>query len=190
MQNDAPRLGKLAPVDLTDEQRALWASIADGPRAAGPFRLTDAAGALEGPFNAMLLAPELGTALQELGRQLRYGGALTDRAREIAILIVARHWHSEFETYAHEAVARTVGLSPDEVNAVRALRLADFIDPYENLIALTTQALVASADLADDQYAAAVDELGVEVVFELTTLVGYYATLALQLRVFRVGLPE
>jgi len=26
--------------------------------------------------------------------------------------------------------------------------------------------------------------------FELTTLVGYYATLALQLRVFRVGAPD
>jgi 4-carboxymuconolactone decarboxylase len=29
--------------------------------------------------------------------------------------------------------------------------------------------------------------LGPEGVFELTALVGYYATLALQLRVFRVG---
>jgi 4-carboxymuconolactone decarboxylase len=33
-------------------------------------------------------------------------------------------------------------------------------------------------------------QLGTAALFELTTLVGYYATLALQLRVFRVGAPD
>ena len=42
-------------------------------------------------------------------------------------------------------------------------------------------------DLDDDQLAEASGTLGAAVVFELTTLVGYYSTLALQLRVFRVG---
>ena len=32
--------------------------------------------------------------------------------------------------------------------------------------------------------------VGAEGLFELLTLVGYYLTLALQLRVFRVGVPE
>ena len=41
-----------------------------------------------------------------------------------------------------------------------------------------------------DQYRRAVAELGRSGLFELLTLVGYYATLALQLRVFRVGTPE
>ena len=47
-------------------------------------------------------------------------------------------------------------------------------------------ALLARADLDDEEYADAVAALGERAVFELTTLVGYYATLALQLRVFRV----
>jgi 4-carboxymuconolactone decarboxylase len=51
------------------------------------------------------------------------------------------------------------------------------------------QTLVRAGDLDDAQYAGAVAQLGEAGVFELTTLVGYYATLALQLRVFRVGLP-
>ena len=42
-------------------------------------------------------------------------------------------------------------------------------------------------DLDDERWAEASASLGAAVVFELTTLVGYYATLALQLRVFRVG---
>ena len=41
-------------------------------------------------------------------------------------------------------------------------------------------------DLSDESWEAASAVLGVEGVFELTALVGYYSTLALQLRVFRV----
>jgi 4-carboxymuconolactone decarboxylase len=52
------------------------------------------------------------------------------------------------------------------------------------------RALVQVGDLDDEEYAAAVAGLGEAGVFELTTLAGYYATLALQLRVFRVGVPD
>ena len=45
------------------------------------------------------------------------------------------------------------------------------------------------ADLDDEQYDTAVTVLGEQAIFKLSTLVGYYATLALQMRVFRVGGP-
>ena len=47
----------------------------------------------------------------------------------------------------------------------------------------------ASGDADDAVFERAVSLNGIEAVVELTTLVGYYVTLALQLRVFRVGLP-
>ena len=47
-----------------------------------------------------------------------------------------------------------------------------------------------AGDLDDAEYAEAVGHLGPSGLFELLTLVGYYATLALQLRVFRVPAPE
>ena len=56
--------------------------------------------------------------------------------------------------------------------------------------AATTYALTARGDLDDEEYAGAVAALGLPMVFELLTLVGYYATLALQLRVFRVAAPD
>src|SRR5437868_1894472 len=46
-----------------------------------------------------------------------------------------------------------------------------------------------SADLDDQEYDTAVTVLGERALVELSTLVGYYATLALQLRIFRVGGP-
>ena len=115
------RLPKLAPSALDDEQRALYDAITGGRRAQGPqvFRLADPEGRLEGPFNAFLLQPRLGSALQALGSSVRYDTGLGDRCREIAILVVAAHWRSDFEWYAHEAVARSVGLTDAELAAVR-----------------------------------------------------------------------
>ncbi|MEV6625768.1 carboxymuconolactone decarboxylase family protein, partial [Amycolatopsis sp. NPDC051114] len=83
------RLPRLSPADLDDDQRALREAITGGPRAGGPFPLTDAAGALTGPFNALLFAPPAGQALQRLGAAVRYETAIGDRARELAILAVA-----------------------------------------------------------------------------------------------------
>jgi 4-carboxymuconolactone decarboxylase len=184
------RLGRFRPEDLDGEQRAVYDAIAGGPRATGSaFRLVDDDGGLEGPFNAMLLQPALGGALQALGSAVRYRTALTTRAREIAILTVARAWRSEFETYAHEAVARAAGFSADELRALRTGDAIAFPDPADRLILEICTALTDRGDLSDEEFAAARDELGMPVLFELTTLVGYYATLALQLRVFRVAGP-
>lgn len=181
-----PRLPILAPDRLTPDARALYDSITTGPRAAGPqlFALTSADGGLNGPFNAMLYAPALGTALQELGAAIRYRTHLSARIRETAILVVAAHWDSAFELHAHEAVGRAAGLTEDEIVALRAGKDPDFTDKTEKSAYEITRALTVRQDLTDTEYA----RLDPSILVELSTLVGYYATLALQLRMFRVGL--
>ncbi len=204
----AGRLPVLRPGDLDDAQQELYRAIAHGPRAQGPqaFRLVDDDGGLAGPFNAFLLQPALGAALQEVGAAVRYRTGLTDRCREIAILVVAAHWDSAFEQHAHEAIGRRAGLTEAELAAIRAGTAPDTLaDGTERMVARTAQLLVADGDLDDDAYAAAVADLGGSGLggsrlggsglgearlFELLTLVGYYATLALQLRVFRVPAPH
>ena len=187
----APRIKKLPPAALDGEQRALYDAIAGGRRAQGPqlFQLTDADGCLEGPFNAFLLQPRLGSALQTLGSAVRYETGLDDRCREIAILAVAAHWRSAFEWYAHEAVARAAGLGETELAAILDNQ-PGALAGRESVVARTVAALVARGDLDDNEYREALAEFGPDGLFELLTLVGYYATLALQLRVFRVPAPE
>ena len=191
MDRSGARLAKLSPDTLDSEQRAVYDAIAGGRRAQGPqlFRLVDDDGGLEGPFNAFLLQPRLGGVLQAVGSAVRYETSLSDRAREIAILVVSLHWESEFEWYAHEAVGRHVGLTDDELTALRDGRY-DTLSPDERVVARTTALLVAESDLDDASYDEAVHALGLAGLFELLTLVGYYATLALQLRVFRVPAPS
>ena len=185
-----PRLRRLLPADLDPAQRAVHDAVAGGRRAQGPqaFGLVDDDGALAGPFNAFLLQPRLGLPLQALGVAVRYGTALPDRAREIAILVVATVHGSAFERAAHEAVGRAAGLTAAELDAVRDSRF-DLFDTGERLVARTAHTLATAGDLDDDGYARAVAGLGEAGLFELLTLVGYYAMLALQLRVFRVDPP-
>ncbi|HUR07339.1 MAG TPA: carboxymuconolactone decarboxylase family protein [Nonomuraea sp.] len=173
------RLPSMPPADLDADALALYEKITAGPRGTS---MLDDEGGLVGPFNAMLLSPPVGDALQELGAAIRYRSGLSARAREIAILVVAGHLDSAFELRVHEEIGRGLGLTEDELTALRTGAALELADPGEDAVLRVTRALVTRADLADSEYA----ELGESVVFELTTLVGYYTTLALQLRVFRV----
>jgi len=174
------RLEPIPPADLDAEQTSLYVSITEGPRAQGPqfFDLTRDDGALLGPFNALLLSPGLGAALQEVGAAIRYRTGLSARTREIAILTVAASWDCAFERESHESVGLAVGLTPDEMYQIRSGRVPPLDDPHER----------ACAHLVDDgAWTTWAGTAGDTAVFELSTLVGYYATLALQMRVFRVG---
>lgn len=177
--------------ELDDGQRALHEAITGGPRAGGPalFALQDDDGRLLGPFGPMLLNPALGQALQGLGVQVRYGTALSDRVREFAVLVVAQSEDSAFERYAHEAVGRHVGLTDEQLAAVRSGTTPATASPDEAVAVATAAALCRSGDLDDAQWAAAEQQLGPQAVFELTTLVGYYRLLALLLRVHRIDAP-
>ncbi|SDJ57819.1 carboxymuconolactone decarboxylase family protein [Nonomuraea jiangxiensis] len=173
------RLPRSTPRDLTPDALALYEKITSGPR--GGFMI-DAAGGLTGPFNAMLLSPTVGDPLQQLGAAIRYRTSLPDRARELAILAVAAHHDSAFERAAHEPIARELGFTDDQLESLRAGAPVALQDPVEATVLEIARALLAHGDLDDAEYAA----LPPAQLFELTTLVGYYSTLALQLRVFRV----
>jgi 4-carboxymuconolactone decarboxylase len=182
-----PRLHPLRPGELSAEQREVYDAITGGPRADGPqlFALTDAEGRLQGPFNAMLLSPPVGSALQSLGSAIRYGSRLPARVREIAVLAVAAHHGSAFERQAHEAVGRAVGLTQAELEALRRKESVPFDDPAERVALAAVRSLLVDGDVTDEVFAAVAEALGERGLFELTALVGYYSTLALQLRVFR-----
>jgi 4-carboxymuconolactone decarboxylase len=180
------RLAPLTPDELDPDQRALYDTIVSGPRSQGPqhFALTRPDGSLTGPFNAFLLSPSVGGALQELGAALRYRTSLGDRVREIAILMVAAHWDSAFERHAHEAVGRAVGLTDAELATIREGAPPAYEDAAEQAAARLVRTMLGG-DVDDRTWEECAKALGPQVVFELSALVGYYSTLALQLRVFR-----
>ena len=190
------RLPHLRPDDLDAEQRHVYDTINQGPRRfahegmQSPVGLVDSEGRLQGPFNAMLFDPPVGMALQELGRALRFSGQLPPRAREIAILIVAESERSDFEWAAHAAIAAHLGVSATEIDALARADAVEFDDHVEQMVARATRALAASGDLDDETYRDAEAALGSAGLVELSTLVGFYRALALQMRLFRVPGPQ
>jgi 4-carboxymuconolactone decarboxylase len=142
----------------------------------------------------MLYAPPVGHALQELGAAIRFRTELAPRIREMAILVVAQAWDSAYERASHEPIGREAGLTDEEIEALRGGADPGFADKQEQAAYAVVRALTGldpnTADLDDEQYDTAVAALGERALVELSTLVGYYATLALQMRIFRVAGPE
>lgn len=184
------RLPLLDPAKLGKDQLQVYETIVGGPRAEQPsFGMADRQGRLLGPYNAMLHSPSVGMSLQDLGSAVRFRTAFSPREREIAILMVAAHWRSDYIWYAHQRAGRDAGLSESEMEALRTGEDPVFTEDREHAIYRAMATLIQTSDLGDEIYAESVSELGHAMLVELITLVGYYTTLALHLRVFRVGVP-
>jgi 4-carboxymuconolactone decarboxylase len=190
--NEHGRLPWYEPDQLDAVASDLYDRITGGPRAQAPraFPLADEHGRLHGPFNAMLVSPEVGEAVQELGAAIRDKSSLTPRAREIAILELAVLRASAFEWYAHERVGRAAGLSDAELAALREGAPAPTFSPDEARVRAAVQLLVRERDLDDEQFTVISAALGERGLMDLIALVGYYELLALSLRVWRTPLPE
>jgi len=187
------RLAVLSSEEMTPEQLDLYREILSGPRGQGPraVALSSGAGGLAGPFNAMLYAPSVGHGLQELGAAIRFRTELAPRIREMAILVVAQVWDSAYERASHEPIGRDAGLTDQEIEALGGGTDPGFVHKQEQVAYSVVRALTGPApDLDDQEYDTAVAVLGEQALVELSALVGYYATLALQLRIFRVPAPE
>ena len=179
------------PDELGDQAARVHEAITGGPRASGPrlFQIATAEGRLEGPFNSMLVAPEVGWAMQELGAAIRYRTSLANRTREVAILALASERSSDYEAYAHEAVGAACGLTADELAALRAGTAPESLSEEERLVHRTCRSLLTSRSLSDSDYQAAVAALGEAALMEVVMLVGYYDSLDLMMSAFQAPLP-
>ena len=188
------RLPRLVPPFDDPRQQALHDALVRGRRGAGPqaFDLAADDGSLVGPFGLMLHAPQVGEPLQALGAAVRFATSFTDRAREVAILTVAVATDSGFEVWAHERVARQVGLSAAELRGIRSGTFGDdaTVDPVEAMVADLARRLAERRPLDAEAYAVAVAVLGEQRLLELVVLVGYYAMMAQLMDVFGIEAPD
>ena len=72
------------------------------------------------PFNAWMRSPEIGMRLQDVGAHIRFKSSIPKRLNELAILVTAREWTSQYEWYAHHALAMKAGLDPKIADAIAA----------------------------------------------------------------------
>ncbi len=187
----AARLKPIEAASLTPEQRHLYDAILHGRRATGHVGvpLTGKGGALVGPFSAMLLSPSVGDAVQKLGEDVRFGTDLSQRQREMAILLVAAKTGSSFEWYAHAAIARLIGMSEDVISSLELGEKPDDLTPEEGAVFDIASELLARDRVQDSTYNSAVSVLGERAVFEVAVVVGYYRMIAGILGTFAIEAP-
>jgi alkylhydroperoxidase family enzyme len=186
------RLARITPDVMSPEQAEVYARFTSGRRAApgSAFSLVHPEGGLIGPPNAWLLNPPLAAALERVGYAMRYELTLSDRAREIAILLQAFHLDSSFELYAHRRAGRAAGLTDAEIDGLVTRSEPVFQDDQERAVFAATLPIVDRGSLDDAEYAAAVAALGERTLFDLVALLSYYDMVATQLAAFAVTPPS
>jgi 4-carboxymuconolactone decarboxylase len=134
------------------------------------------------PYEVLLHVPGLARPAAELGHEIRFEGALSDRDRELAILTSARSHRCGFEWESHVTLARDVGVREEAIAAIAVLDDAAVdrtaLSPDESVIVDFVTELCSESTVSDATYAAAEGRLGTEGVVELSAVVGYYTFLA------------
>ena len=188
-------MGRLAPVtfgQLNEDQRALWENITTGPRG-NPERphggLAGEDGALIGPFNALFQSPQIGDAVQQLGAALRYGTSLPADLLEVAILTVGGEWRANFEFWAHARLGAAAGVPQAAIEAIRDGETPQFDDPRHAAVYAFGRELIETKRVSDERYDALKALVGERGVFEVASVMGYYALVSIALNTFNVGMP-
>jgi 4-carboxymuconolactone decarboxylase len=163
---------------MSTAQRAVADAIMSGPRKR-----------MSGPFNAWLRSPELADRLQKVGEYVRFNTSLDKRINEMAILMTARAWGSQYEWYAHAPLAIKAGLDPAIVTAIGAGRKPDNMKDDEAIVWEFTTQLRRDHGVDDAIYAKALEKFGEQGIMDLVAVNGYYDVVSMTLNVARVAPP-
>jgi 4-carboxymuconolactone decarboxylase len=168
------------PLDkMTSSQRTIADAIMSGPRKG-----------MSGPFNAWLRSPELADRLQKVGEYVRFNTSLDKRLNEMAIIMTAHYWGSQYEWYAHAPLAIKAGLDPEIIAALGAGRKPDKMKDDEAIVWEFVTQLRRDHGVDDAIYAKAVDKFGENGVMDLVAVNGYYDVVSMTLNVAHVSPPK
>ena len=167
------------PLDkMSAAQRAIADAIMSGPRQR-----------MSGPFNAWLRSPELADRLQRVGEYVRFNTSLDKRVNEMAILMTAQAWGSQYEWYAHAPLALKAGLDPAIIAAIGAGRKPDNMKDDEAIVWEFTTQLRRDHGVDDAIYAKALEKFGERGIIDLIGVNGYYDVVSMTLNVAHVKPP-
>ncbi|WP_158742645.1 carboxymuconolactone decarboxylase family protein [Acidisphaera sp. L21] len=173
------RVTDIAPEDMTPAQRRVADAAVAGKR-----------GRLPAPLRAWLHSPEMGDRAQSLGEFLRYDTSLGPVLSELAILVTARFWTSQYEWYAHKKAALAAGMDPAIITAIATRQIPELTDPKAQIVYDYATVLHQTKQVPPDIHTRAIAALGEIGTVELVGLLGYYTLVSMTLNAFEIGLPE
>jgi 4-carboxymuconolactone decarboxylase len=145
---------------------------------------------LRGPGGIMLHAPKVSEFNSALNRYLRSPETGFDgHVRELAILVTAREFNSQFEWAAHESVALKEGVPPAAIDIVKHRKILRGLPEADAVVIQLGREIYGNKKVSAATYARAVKQFGPERLINLVALMGNYAGTAALLATFDMQLP-
>ena len=173
---ESARYRELARDELTAEQKAVFDSIA-----------STRGGVVPTPFHVLAESPPLASLTEALGAFCRYRTGWPPRLSELAVLVTAAHWGADYEFAVHASEGRKAGIAQDVIDALREGKTPAFEDREARLVYDFATIFYEKRDVPDALFEQAVAQFGRRRVVELAGVLGYYSSLAMLLRIFRVS---
>jgi 4-carboxymuconolactone decarboxylase len=174
-----PTFGRYAELTLDEmnpEQKEAYGYLMNGPR-----------GRLPGPYKVWIHNPKLVHAADPLGRHFTPGHySLTEREREIAVVVITTRWNSDYPAAAHEKRGKEVGLPAAAVEAMTAGLPTSFDNPREQVIYEVAASLADNRIISQGLHDRAVSLLGHSGISDVITLMGYYTAVSLTMNFYAV----
>ncbi len=145
--------------------------------------------ALIGPVGIWLNNPELARRAASLGLFVARQMSLPKPLKEIAILVTARVWTSQYEWYEHAKLAAGAGVASEIIEAIKERKTPTFNDHTQKLVYDIARSLMEQHRLDDDLYSLATEIIGESQLLELIALLGMYSFVSITLNAFQVPVP-
>ncbi len=190
MANAQTRFPVMQPEEMNAEQKKLFDTIVSGPRAQNYGGEAAKRVLSGGPFNAWLRSPEAGLRLQAVGAHIRFNTSIPQRLNELAILVTAREWTSQYEWYAHKALALKAELDPKIIDAIAAGKRPEGMKEDEAAIYDFCIELHRNRKVDDAAFNRVKALFGEQGVMDLVIVSGYYVAVSMTLNVAQVPVPD
>ena len=191
-ESQLPRLGYKPLDSLEEDLKKIFNSITNSERGVG----TLSNGALPGPINAWMYADyEMASALEGIGIAVRTNTTnVPKQMKEICICVVASHYRSNVEFWAHSRIAMKIGIEPQILEDIKQGKTPTFSSDgngqMQELSYRFTREYLENHRVSDEIYAEALDTIGSERgIVEFILVMGHYIGLAAQLNILRVPNP-
>jgi alkylhydroperoxidase family enzyme len=141
-------------------------------------------------FRMMANAPASFEPLVKFAMSILLGSEFDKRKREIAVLRVAKVTRSSYEWTQHVAVAKSVGVTDDEIAAINVDGAVTRLDAEGNLLCRVADEISREVRLGDEALAAIIERYGVRQATELILCCSYFNMLSRFLESTRVELES
>jgi 4-carboxymuconolactone decarboxylase len=177
------RYPELTPEQLSPQQKAYVENLQKPPR-------NNTTALKNPPFKVYLRSPDLAAKLEAVSDYVRWGSGQPPRLTELAIMITARQWSSQWIWRGHYRGAVRGGLDPSVGADIAAGKRPEKMKEDETILYNYATEMYRDKAVSDATYAAAVKAFGEKGLIDLVATMGYYDTVAMTLITAKAVAPK